>query len=156
MVRGLIFALFFVCLACQSQSKSETSQRTPDQAAPAGKVTREEVSNSVELQVELEAGPTGSDMDVIMSPGILECLRQGFDPKDLQFAVHMQGRISGGKLSSPSVDGGNPAQRACLKAELARLSFAGGKIFKMHISREGGGPGSKSFILELKGPKKFQ
>ena len=168
-MRVYAMALLFICSACESKpTKAQTAPApaTPAAEAPAGKVTRAGGGSmtAVELQAELEDGPEGADTVILTDETVLECLRRFIDPKDIGFSMHLTGKLNGtGKLASASVHARGKSYAkglpACLMPPVKKLKFdpaARGEL-KMHISRGAtGGKKMKSFILELKGPKKFE
>lgn len=160
--KHLALALFFVCCACESKPVKPREPGAAGANAAAVKPTREgqESVISIELQAELLNGPASAESTLLTAEPVLECLRQNIDPNNMQFSVHLQGKLDGkGKLIKPSADGGSPALKACMKTALNAVTFESGpnSVVKMHISRGViGGPKMKGFVLEMKALKKFE
>lgn len=149
------FAGLLICASCQSKPTSTHS----------GKATRGATGPlySVELEAEVPLSPRGGneiEPAVILNPGVQACLREAILKSGDEFVVAFAGRInSKGAVSDVSVDHEYETLRDCLGSALARLNLGKGDAgpFKMQISRvRTTPPKSKTFLLDMVDPKKFQ
>jgi hypothetical protein len=149
-----LFLLFFVSACTHSPQRREASL-----ASDKLRANQPENPTGVELQVSVEQGPADLESTILVNPAILQCLRQGLDPKDRGFSVSLAGQLNAaGEVLSPLVVGPGPALRACLSAALKPLKFAGGEAgpFRLSLRRFVSGSKGKSFWLDLGHTKKFE
>lgn len=145
---GLLLSFVSACAAKPTQ-----------EAAPAGKVTREAPGDVISMQADVEAGPPNAENVIVTNEAVLSCLVSGVPKDDPGFTTHVQARLPEGRPVGITVDGGSPALRGCLKGAVAQLRFeGGGKILKVHLGRAGAlGLKGKPFDLPAaRAPKKFE
>ena len=148
-----LIVLLFCVSAC---SAKPTREDTP---AASGKVTREAAPEFIEMQADVESGPTDTEAAILANDTVLHCLAEGVPLADPNFATHVQAKLIDGRPKSVAVDGGSPTLRACLKSAFGQLKLSGpGKILKVHLARAGAlGVKGKPFRLPPPpAPKKFE